>query len=66
MGQGESRGQNPEAENAEVAGVPDYYALLEVDESASADEIKVCLWVFDESLKLTRSRICRNRSEDLL
>ena len=39
MGARESRAQGEEADNA--AGPPDYYALLEVDESATADEIKV-------------------------
>ncbi|TFK86714.1 DnaJ-domain-containing protein [Polyporus arcularius HHB13444] len=38
MGARESRAQGEQADGA--AGPPDYYALLEVDESATADEIK--------------------------
>ncbi|CDO77186.1 hypothetical protein BN946_scf184705.g11 [Trametes cinnabarina] len=41
MGAGESRARGgSQAEDSETAGPPDYYALLEVDESATADEIK--------------------------
>ncbi|KAI0364749.1 DnaJ-domain-containing protein [Pilatotrama ljubarskyi] len=39
MGAGESRARG-EAQPEAAAGPPDYYALLEVDESATADEIK--------------------------
>ncbi|KAI0759556.1 hypothetical protein BD413DRAFT_722231 [Trametes elegans] len=39
MGAGESRARG-EAQADAAAGPPDYYALLEVDESATADEIK--------------------------
>ncbi|KAL7279397.1 hypothetical protein ACG7TL_007238 [Trametes sanguinea] len=39
MGAGESRARG-DAQSEEAAGPPDYYALLEVDESATADEIK--------------------------
>ena len=39
MGARESRAQNEEA--GDQAGPPDYYALLEVEESATADEIRV-------------------------
>ncbi|KAI0324672.1 DnaJ-domain-containing protein [Cubamyces sp. BRFM 1775] len=40
MGAGESRARGDAQEDAAAAGPPDYYALLEVDESATADEIK--------------------------
>lgn len=40
MGARESRTQNPEGTDG-PAGPPDYYALLEVEESATADEIRV-------------------------
>ena len=40
MGARESTAQAPR--DAAEAGPPDYYALLEVDEDATADEIKVC------------------------
>ncbi|KAI0636163.1 hypothetical protein C8Q77DRAFT_1101965 [Trametes polyzona] len=39
MGAGESKARGDAEANA-AAGPPDYYALLEVDESATADEIK--------------------------
>ncbi|KAI0353812.1 DnaJ-domain-containing protein [Trametes cingulata] len=39
MGAGESRARG-DAQTDAAAGPPDYYALLEVDESATADEIK--------------------------
>ena len=40
MGARESRAQNPEDADRQ-AGPPDYYALLEVEETATADEIRV-------------------------
>ncbi|KAH9902519.1 hypothetical protein C8Q73DRAFT_670735 [Cubamyces lactineus] len=40
MGAGESRARGDAQDDAAAAGPPDYYALLEVDESATADEIK--------------------------
>ena len=43
MGAGESRARGDAQDDAAAAGPPDYYALLEVDESATADEIKVRL-----------------------
>lgn len=39
MGARESR---PEGESEVAEAPPDYYSLLEVDENATADEIKVC------------------------
>ncbi len=59
MGARESRTQGEQADGA--AGPPDYYALLEVDESATADEIKVrkrlltCLqWLAEALARLAR------------
>lgn len=46
MGAGESAARNGEAPDASI---PDYYELLGVEESATADEIKVC-----PTLQLTR------------
>ena len=40
MGARESRAQNPEDVEGQ-AGPPDYYELLEVDENATQDEIRV-------------------------
>jgi hypothetical protein len=40
MGAGESKANGPGAVDAQAA-VPDYYELLQVDENATADEIKV-------------------------
>lgn len=42
MGAGESKGQSAEA----AADTVDYYQLLEVDENATADEIKVIFLFF--------------------
>ena len=44
MGARESRAQNPE-DAEEQAGPPDYYELLEVDENATQDEIRVRITV---------------------
>lgn len=41
MGQGESNARGSGGADTENAGVADYYALLEVAESATSDEIKV-------------------------
>lgn len=40
MGARESRARNPEDAEGQ-AGPPDYYALLEVEETATADELRV-------------------------
>lgn len=44
MGARESTARNPQ--EAAEAGPPNYYTLLEVDEDATADEIKVSMPVF--------------------
>lgn len=40
MGARESRAENPEGADGQTAP-PDYYALLEVEENATSDEIRV-------------------------
>lgn len=65
MGARESRARNEEA--GEQAGPPDYYALLEVEESATADEIRVRMSVLCHILSLLTIMSCvrRNRSGGL-
>lgn len=41
MGAQESKGQNQYDDQAKQSGIPDYYQVLEVEETATADEIKV-------------------------
>ena len=41
MGANESNTRNTPQDAGAAGGPPDYYALLEVDENATADEIKV-------------------------
>lgn len=60
MGQRESR---PQSESQGVEAPPDYYALLEVDENATADEIRVRKNIRPLCLTQT-TRPTRNRSVD--